>query len=92
MSNRKVVFAILFFLGISLLNVAVLLNASNQENQLVVDAFDQQPLADGDQTYYNVKCNISAEPEPNCTIDEEDSTCTIYKKTGNCTSGDVSVK
>lgn len=83
MSKRKVVFAILFILGVSLLNVAVLIDASNQVDQLVVDAFEQQPItADDDVAYYvaNKKCNIK---NGECDI-ESVRNCPIYKASGNC--------
>ena len=65
MSNRKVVFAVLFILGISLLNVAVLIDASNQGSQLTIDAFNQQPIPmykgnirDRDCNSDNSRCDI----------------------------------
>lgn len=42
MSKRKMVFAILFFLGVLLVNDAVLIEAFHQENQLAVDPLNQQ--------------------------------------------------
>lgn len=44
MCKRNLIFAILFIFGISLLNAVVLIEASNQEHQLTVDAFEQQPI------------------------------------------------
>ena len=72
MSTSKVIFAILFILGISLLNVAVLIEASNQETQLSVDAFEQRPLPAARITYPDKACNNSSKK---CNIDS----------TGNCT-------
>ena len=82
MYKRKVVFAILFILGVSLLNVAVLIDASNQVDQLAVDAFEQQPITASEiaSVVANKKCNIK---NGECDIDDTRN-CAIYKATGNC--------
>lgn len=74
MSKRKVGFAILFILGVSLLNVAVLIDASNQENQLAVDAFEQQPLPMESNYYAKRGCDSSKR----CSIIDRHSSCTEY--------------
>ena len=71
MFKRKVVFAILFMLSVSWINVAVLIEASNQENQLLVDAFEQQPIPTGSDTYAKRRCNQSKR----CNIVDKNSTC-----------------
>lgn len=60
MSKTKVVFAILFILGVSLLNVAVLIEASNHENQLAVDSFEQQPMPMSKSYHSDKDCNSSS--------------------------------
>ena len=58
MSKRTVIFATLFIVGISLLNVAVLIEASNQEDALIVDPFEQQPVPAAIER--NHLCNFEA--------------------------------
>lgn len=70
MFTKKMVFAILFILGVSLLNVAVLIEASNHENQITVDAFEQQPLPVVKTVFTKKTCNSGRCNKPdtgNCT-------------------------
>ena len=80
MLTRKVLLGILFILGISLLNVAVLIEASNQESQLFVDPAEQQPIR-VDQTHQNRRCHLGT---GYCHIMDNNSSCTIYDSTGKC--------
>lgn len=82
MSKSKIVFAILFILGISLLNVAVLIEASNHENQLSIGAFEQQPLPAARITYPDKACNNSSKK---CTIDKTGASC-VEENDGRCYS------
>ena len=79
MFKRKVLLAILFILGISLLNVAVLIEASNQENPLFVNPSEQQPIA-VDVHYTGRKCNSS---NGKCDIYDANSNCTEHSD-GSC--------
>ena len=74
MFKRKVLLAILFILGISLLNVAVLIEASNQENPLFVDPSEQQPMP-VDTYHTGRECNTSSNL---CDIDNADKNCWQY--------------
>ena len=70
MSKRTVIFALLFIAGISLLNVAVLIEASNQEDALFVDPFEQQPVPAS--IHYNKRCNKQSN---SCSIDNTKYDC-----------------
>ncbi len=72
MLKRKVVFAILFILCASLLNGAVLMGTLNQDNQLAVDSFEQQPIPAGTSYHSDKDCNSSSSV---CDI-EDGSGCT----------------
>lgn len=73
MSKRTVIFAILFIVGISLLNVGVLIEASYEANQFDVDAFKLPPL---------VSVNISLQPNKLCN--NVSNACDISTKNNNC--------
>ena len=75
MLKRKVLLATLFILGISLLNVAVLIEASNQESQLSVDTSEQQPIPTPSSTHTKKKCNGST---GRCSIVDANYTCREY--------------
>ena len=79
MSKRKLALAILFILGVSLLNAAVLISASNHESQLSIEAFDQQPVPVTRYTFFYRKCNSDTS---RCDILDRNSTC--YEVNGNC--------
>ena len=70
MSKRTVIFALLFIAGISLLNVAVLIEASNQEDSLLVDPFEQQPVPVS--IHYNKRCNLESN---RCEIQNDKYDC-----------------
>ncbi|MCY3740948.1 MAG: hypothetical protein OXH00_08000 [Candidatus Poribacteria bacterium] len=77
MSKRKIVFALLLFASISLLNIVVLIEASYQENQLVVDPLEQQPLQYlSTVIVYNKVCNSSS---MQCDIAQVDDNCYLYR-------------
>ena len=78
MSKRKVIFALLFIASISLLNVAVLIEASNQEDQLVIDAFNQQPIIAGTVNYPKRNCDAVKR----CSIVDRHDDC--YEINGYC--------
>ena len=59
-SKRKIVFALLLIASVLLLNVAVLIEASNQENQFTVDPFEQQLFPTGGKIIANVMCNYAS--------------------------------
>ena len=72
MFKRKVLLAILFVLGVSLLNVAVLIEASNQENQLCADPSEQQPMPAA-RTYHTGRaCDTSTGL---CSIESSSQNC-----------------
>lgn len=77
MSKRKLYLAILLVLGVSLLNVAVLINASNQESQLSIDASDQRPVPVYRGTVYKRDCNAGK-----CDIVNENADCKVVN--GKC--------
>ena len=73
MLTRKMVLGILFILGISLLNAAVLIEASNQESQLFVDPADPQPMLATSGTYTFRRCNSTV---GKCNIIDNNYDCT----------------
>ena len=79
MSKRKLYLAILFILGVSLLNVAVLINASNQESQLSIDVSDQRPVPVTRKKFVGNACGTY---NKRCTINAPESVC--YEVDGKC--------
>ena len=71
MSKRNIAFVVLFIFGISLLNAFVLVEASNQKNQLSVGAFDQQAIRAERNTYPKRRRNENGR----CNIVDRNSTC-----------------
>lgn len=73
MSKRKVIFAILTVLGITLLNAVVLIQASNQGDQLLVDSLDQQAVPAAQQKIEpNRLCNFVSN---RCDIEQTGNNC-----------------
>lgn len=74
MSKRTVIFALLFIVGISLLNVVVLIEASYQGDQLVVDPFEKNvlPAATNFDLVTDYLCNYRS------------NRCDIYNKGKSC--------
>lgn len=79
MSKQKVALAILFILGVSLLNGAVFISASNHESQLSVDAYDQQVIPAARKKFVGNACGTY---NKRCTINAPDSTC--WETNGKC--------
>ena len=71
MSKKKVVFTLLFIASISLLNIVVLIEASNQGDPLLVDPFEQQPVP-AVVIKYNKYCNQAI---LQCDIYNDSSDC-----------------
>ena len=81
MSKRKVIIAILFIASISLINVAVLIEASYQGNQLDIDPFELQSFfAEETNLYKNKLCNFVTR---RCDISNQSNNCLQYPR--NCT-------
>ena len=78
MSKRKIVFALLLIASTSLLNIVVLIEASNQENQLTVDPLKQQSLQSRSEyeLHYNKLCNYASW---RCDIDQDGNNCYQYR-------------
>lgn len=77
MSKWKIGWAILFILGISLLNVGVLIEASKPGNQPTVDSFDQRPVPVYRGTVLKKECNNGV-----CDIDNQNKDCKVVN--GKC--------
>ena len=80
MSKRTVIFAILFIVGMSVVNLAVLIEASNQEDALIVDPFEQQPVPAAIRQ--NHLCNFEAK---RCWIENKGNDC--VQEPRNCHDG-----